>query len=85
MQTYVLHSLYPVILINLRHLNAICFLLLQLPLMLVLQHRCAVDVPDNEVIGAMFHYFEHERHEFEILHGEDGDLIPPVWCFSTTF
>ena len=48
---YVLHSFCPVILINFGCLNVVCFLLFQLPLMLEVQNRCAVDVLNPVVIG----------------------------------
>ena len=65
-QNYVLHSIYPLF-INFGHLNVVCFHQLHLPLMLVMQQRCAVDVPDHKVLEVMFHHFEHEHHMFEIF------------------
>ena len=54
-QNYVLHSLCPVVPINFGQLKVFCFFLPQLPLVLVLQHRCAGDMSDIVVLGAMFH------------------------------
>ena len=59
-QNYALHTLFLVLLINFGQLKVFCFLLLQLPLVLVLQHRCAVHTSDIVVLGATFHWFEHE-------------------------
>ena len=57
-QHYVLHNFCPMILINFGCLSVICFLLFQLPLMLVLQHRCVVDILNVLCLGAAFHQLE---------------------------
>ena len=54
-QHFVLYRFCPVVLINLLCIEVICALLLHLLLMLVLQHRCAVDTSNVVGLGATFH------------------------------
>ena len=75
---YVVHSLLPVILINFGCIDVTWFLLFQLPLKLVLQHRYAVDVLNPVVLGTMLHCLEHACHEIEILCSQDGNLVASV-------
>ena len=51
--------------------------------MLVVQHRCAVDILNHVVLGTMLHCLKHERHEFEILHDQDRNLVASVLSLPT--
>ena len=66
-QHYVLHILCPSVLMNFWCLIVICFLLFQLPLMLVLQHRCAADMLYVIYLGAAFHYLNMNAASFRFL------------------
>ena len=46
--------------------------------MLVMQHRCAVDVLNHLVFGIMLNCLKHECCKFEILYGQDENLVPSV-------
>ena len=59
-QYYVLHIFCPIFLINFGCLSLI-YLLLQLPLMLVSQHRCGRDMSNIKVLGTMLHCLKHEQ------------------------
>ena len=77
-QHYVLHGFCPVFLMNLGHFKVVCFLVLQLPLMLLLQHKCAANMSNAVGLGAMFHWLEHKCCKLEVLCHHYGNLIPPV-------
>ena len=77
-QYYVLHSFYLIILIHFGRLSFVGFLLFQLPMMLVMQHRCAVDMSDIIGLGLMFHHLEHTHCELKILCYQGRNLLPPV-------
>ena len=78
-QYSVLHSFCPIFLINFGRLSIVGSFLFQFLLMLVLQHRCAVGTSNLADLGAMFHCLEHECCELEVLHHQDGNLVPHVW------
>ena len=72
MQYYVLCSFHPIVLIDFGCLSIVSFLLFQLPLMLLLQHRCAADTSNFGVLGAIFHNLKHEQCKLEVLHSLSG-------------
>ena len=51
--------------------------------MLVAQHRCAVDILNSVVLGAMLYCLEHECHKFVILCSQDRNLVASVWSLPT--
>ena len=64
------------------HLGAICFILFQLPLMLILQHKCAVDTLNLIGLGATLHCLEHECYKLQVHGCQDGNVVPPVQCLT---
>ena len=77
LQNYVLHIFLLIVLINFGCLS------IQLPLMLVMHNRCAVDTSNVKGIGAIFHCFECECHKLEVLCHCDGNVVSPVQCLPT--
>ena len=52
-QHYVLQRFFPMVLINFGHLGVVCFLLFQLSLLLVQQHRCVAHTLNVIGLGAV--------------------------------
>ena len=79
---YVLHSFFPIVLINFGCIGIVGFLLFQLLLMLVLPHRFSVDTFKVMGHGTAFYQLVHECCELQILCHQDKNLIPPCLAFS---
>ena len=82
-QSYGLHNFPPITFIDFGYLCIACFLMFQLPLMLVSQHRCAVVMSDLIVPERMPNCLKHECRKFGILHGQDRNLVASFWSLPT--